>query len=70
MEIGPQTGWQWLRDLGVHPPGAAAVAPALGRRIGAGSLEKHLRERLRRLREANPGKAVEVWAEEEARTAQ
>jgi transposase len=30
-------------------------------------LEKNLRERLRRLRNANPGKAVEVWAQDEAR---
>jgi DDE superfamily endonuclease len=30
-------------------------------------VEKNLRERLRRLRRANPGKAVEVWAQDEAR---
>jgi transposase len=30
-------------------------------------LEKNLRQRLRRLREANPKKAVEVWAQDEAR---
>jgi hypothetical protein len=30
-------------------------------------LEKNLRERLRRLRKANPKKAVEVWAQDEAR---
>jgi transposase len=30
-------------------------------------VEKNLRRRIRRLRAANPGKAVEVWAEDEAR---
>jgi transposase len=30
-------------------------------------LEKNLRERLRRLRRANPGKAVELWAQDESR---
>jgi transposase len=30
-------------------------------------VEKNLRRRVRRLRAANPGKAVEVWAEDEAR---
>jgi hypothetical protein len=30
-------------------------------------LEKNLRRRLRRLRDANPGKRVEVWAEDEGR---
>ncbi len=30
-------------------------------------MEKNLRERLRRLRKANPTKAVEVWAQDEAR---
>jgi hypothetical protein len=30
-------------------------------------VEKNLRRRLRRLRAAHPGKAVEVWAEDEAR---
>jgi DDE superfamily endonuclease len=30
-------------------------------------VEKNLRQRLARLRRANPGKAVEVWAEDEAR---
>jgi hypothetical protein len=30
-------------------------------------LEKNLRGRLRRLRRANPGKAVELWAQDEAR---
>jgi transposase len=30
-------------------------------------VEKNLRRRLARLRRANPGKAVEVWAEDEAR---
>lgn len=30
-------------------------------------MEKNLRERLRRLRKANPKKAVEVWAQDEAR---
>jgi transposase len=30
-------------------------------------LEKNLRERLRRLRRAHPGKAVELWAQDEAR---
>jgi hypothetical protein len=30
-------------------------------------LEKNLRRRVRRLRAANPGKVVEVWAEDEAR---
>lgn len=30
-------------------------------------MEKNLRRRVRRLRQAHPGKAVEVWAEDEAR---
>src|SRR5436190_3194902 len=51
----------------VHPPGAPPVAPPVGRPPDPEAVEKNLRRRVTRLRRANPGKAVEVWAEDEAR---
>ena len=53
--------------VGIHPPGPPPEPPAVGRPADPPGVEKNLRRRVRRLRRANPGKAVEVWAEDEAR---
>jgi transposase len=65
--VWPQTGWDWLRALGFslkvprprHPE--AADGPAQRRWV------QRLSERVRALRRGDPGKAVEVWVEDEAR---
>src|SRR5262245_4319362 len=54
-------------QAGADPPGPPAAAPALGVPRRAAALGKNLRRRLGRLRRAHPGKAVEVWAEDESR---
>src|SRR5581483_5691350 len=51
----------------VHPPGPPPVPPEVGHPGGPPSVGKNVRRRVRRLRAANPGTAVEVWAEDEAR---
>ncbi len=52
---------------GLHPPGPSPVPPPGGRPGDPGPVEKNFRRRVARLRRAHPGKAVEVWAEDEAR---
>ena len=51
----------------VHSPGPPPQPPPVGRPAGPKAVEKNLRRRVKRLRAANPGKRVEVGAEDEAR---
>jgi hypothetical protein len=60
----------WLEvagGSGVHPLGSPAQPSTGGRPTDPEAVEKNLRERLKRLREAHPKKAVELWAQDEAR---
>src|SRR5438876_892139 len=63
-----RTRWHaiWLLARADDPRTPAQVAP-VGRPPDPPAVEKNVRRRVRRLREANPGKPVEVWAEDEAR---
>src|SRR5262245_3972134 len=67
VDAWPQAGWDWLRKLGfslkVPRPRHPKAADAGGRRRWA----QRLTERVARLRAGNPGKAVEVWVQDEAR---
>src|SRR5438552_1946795 len=53
--------------VGLHVAGPPPQPPPQGRPADPSGVEKNVRRRVRRLRAANPGKAVEVWAEDEAR---
>src|SRR5262249_61280601 len=52
---------------GLPLPGPPPRPPPGGRPGDPPAVEKNLRRRVARLRRANPGKRVEVWAEDEAR---
>jgi transposase len=67
INVRPQTGWDWLRRLGFslkvprprHPKAAGEQAQR--------RWVQRLSDRVTALRQENPGKAVEVWVEDEAR---
>src|SRR5262249_19661834 len=63
----PTDGLEVAGGPGFHPSGAPTQSPHDRRPDDPEALEKNLRERLRRLRRANPGKSVELWAQDEAR---
>jgi hypothetical protein len=66
VTVWPQTGWQWLRNLGfrlvVPRPRHPKAAPS----SNEGGVE-WLGERLSDLRRDHPDKEVELWCEDEAR---
>jgi transposase len=67
VKVRKQTGWDWLRKLGFslkvpRPRHPKSAGPEARRRW-----LQRLTERLAELRRDNPGKAVEVWVQDEAR---
>ena len=65
--VAKQTGWVWMRQLGLTPQVPRPKNRGRPPRRSSGSGKDALARRLDELRRADPGRPVELWAEDEVR---